>query len=556
MAIRISGGTVVDGSGSPGRRADVVVAGGKIVAVGADVSDVLAGVCEVEEYDASGMIVSPGFIDLHTHYDAQVLWDNTMSSSCWHGVTTVVGGNCGFSIAPVSPGNHESLVGLLHDLEDMSADTLRAGIDWGFSTFGEYLDHVERKRPWLNFGAFVGHSALRVEVLGTAAFEREASTEEIREMAELARDSLAAGAIGFATTASPSGRNCPTKWAGLSEVTALLAELGKAGRGIGSFVPGREITLEKLYELQPRIGRPFTYTALLAYDDGSHRERVNLHRTSTGAQVHPQVSCRRLVFQTRLDTGFALRAPSVLALDRATADERMARYRDPGWRDTCAAELAAIPKPPNWARWQTIESGRHPELVGRWINQVAAERGVRPLDVVLDTVLDDALTTRFEITLGNADETEVAALLHLDGAVLGLSDAGAHPDQVCDSVLPTDLLGGWVRDRGVLTHEQAVRKLTGEIADMLGLVDRGYVREGMYADLVVFDPQEIGPGPARRVHDFPAGGERLLADAPTGIAHVFVNGTPIVKDYHALASSDAHGPGHIIRGADLAALSR
>jgi N-acyl-D-aspartate/D-glutamate deacylase len=388
--------------------------------------------------------------------------------------------------------------------------------------------------------------------MGAEAFEREATPGEITAMARLAAEGMADGAIGVATTASPTGRNCPTRHARRAEVVALMEALARAGRGVGSFVPGRDIPLAALYELQPEIGRPFTWTALLAADDGGHRERAAIHRLGTraGADVHPQVSCRRLVAQSNLATAFALRCPAVLALDRATLAERMAAYADPEWRRRAALELEVAVSAPRWNRWSVGESRRHPELVGRVVADAAATAGVAPLDYVLDLSLEEELATRFDIVLANGEEDEVRALLQLDGAVLGLSDAGAHPDQICDAVMPTDLLGGWVRERGVLTLERAVRKLTGEPADLLGLPGRGYVRAGMHADLVVFDPATVGPGRLRRVRDLPAGGERLLADAPTGIAHVLVNGTAITRDGRSLAGQLDEGPGHVIRSTD------
>ena len=548
----VRGGSVVDGTGGPARTADVAIDDGLIVAVGTDAERTADGAGPVEEIDASGLVVTPGFVDLHTHYDAQILWDPTCSSSCWHGVTTVVGGNCGFSIAPAAPEHHELLVGMLHDLEDMSSETLRAGIAWEWKTFGGYLDAVERRHPYLNWAGFVGHSAIRIEVMGAEAFEREATADEVAAMVGLAADGMAEGAIGVATTASPTGRNCPTRHARRAEVVAIMEVLTRTGRGVGSFVPGRDIPLAALYELQPEIGRPFTWTALLAADDGGHRERAAIHRLGTraGADVHPQVSCRRLVAQSTLATGFALRCPAVLSLDRVSLAERMAAYADPAWRRRAAQELEVAVAAPRWNRWRVAESGRHPELVGRIVADAAASAGADPLDFVLDLSLEEDLATRFDIVLANGDEDEVRTLLQLDGAVLGLSDAGAHPDQICDAVMPTDLLGGWVRERGVLSLERAVRKLTGEQADLLGLPGRGYVRPGMHADLVVFDPATIGPGPVRRVRDLPAGGERLVADAPTGIAHILVNGTAITRDGRSLAGRLDQGPGHVIRSTD------
>jgi N-acyl-D-aspartate/D-glutamate deacylase len=548
-ALLVRGGHVVDGTGGPGWRGDVAVRDGRVVAVGERIDGALDGAGPVTELDASGCVVTPGFIDLHTHYDAQLLWDPTCSSSCWQGVTTVVVGNCGFSLAPVAERHRDLVVGMLHDLEDMSPDTLRAGITWDFESLPEYLDAVARRRPTLNVAAYVGHSAVRVDVLGAEAFERAATPDEIDRMRALVDDGMRAGAVGFATSASPTGRNCPSKHASPEETGALVGVLAEHGRGLASFVPGGAFGHEALYELQPRIGRPFTWTALLTTPDGRHDELAAIHRAgrARGADVHPQVSCRPLVASTDLASPFALRCPAIRELDRATPAERRAAYADPGWRDRARVELAGSLLPPRWDRWTLAVSSTAPDAVGSTVAAVATARGVDPFDLVLDLSLAEDLATRFTVAMANDDEPAVADLLRLEGAVLGLSDAGAHPDQLCDAVLPLDLLGGWVRERGVLGLEAAVHKLTGELARLLGFADRGVVRPGAVADLVVLDPSTVGPGPLRRARDLPAGGERLLADAPTGLRHVLVAGTPIHRDGASLVGDLDPRPGHVLR---------
>jgi N-acyl-D-aspartate/D-glutamate deacylase len=548
MLIAIRGGTVVDGSGSPACPSDVLVEDGWIAAVGEHAT---AGVAVDETIDAVGMVVAPGFIDIHTHYDAQVFWDPTLSSSCWHGVTTLVGGNCGFSLAPAAPEHRELLVGMLSDLEDMSPETLRAGISWEFQTFAEFLDAVDRRRPYLNWAGYVGHSAIRIAVMGADAYGHEADQEQIDQMARLADEAMAAGAIGIATSAAPGGRNTPTLYARRAEVVAVVGALSRAGRGVGAFVPGGDIDLAALYELQLEIGRPFTWTALLTNDDGLHRERAALHRLGmrAGADVHPQVSCRKLVGQATLANGFALRCPAMIELDRSSREQRMAAYADPAWRERVSAQLLTRMFA-TWDRWVVAESSQHLELVGQAVSDAAAQAGVDPLDFVLDLSLSETLRTRFDVIMANRDEKEIPGLLTLEGAILGLSDAGAHPDQLCDAVMPTDLLGGWVRDRGALSLEHAVHKLSGEQADFLGLPGRGYVHSGMHADIVVFDPATIGPGPLRRVRDFPAGGERLVADAPTGVGHILVNGVAITSDGRSLVDKLDQGPGHVLRSSN------
>lgn len=547
----VKGGRIVDGSGGAAYDADVALVDGRIQEIG-------PGLTGDHILDATGCVVAPGFIDVHTHYDAQVFWDPDCTPSSHHGVTTAVLGNCGFSLAPCRPERRGLMVRMLHDLEDMRTDTLEQGIDWNFATFAEYLDAVERVGPGINLAAYVGHSTMRIDVMGEDAYEREATVTEIVEMRQVVRDALAAGAIGFATSASPTGRRCPSRLASPDETVGMLAELRDAGRGIASFVPGGELDHAALYALQPEIGRPFTWTAMLALADGRHREWAALHREgmAAGAAVHPQVSCRPLVAQTTLLAPFALRAPSLAELEGRSVALRTAAYRDRAWRERLARELAEGLLVPRWDHWYVAESPTRQIWQDCSIAAIAEERGVEPLDAALDIALADDLATRFTVVLANDDEDEVAELLRLDGAVLGLSDAGAHPDQICDAVAPTDLLGGWVRERGVLTLEHAIRKLTGEVADLFGLAGRGYVRPGSAADLVVFDPDEIGPGPIRRVTDFPANADRLTADAPTGLRHVLVRGVPIRRDGAQVAKrvdADGRSPGRVLRhGIDAA----
>jgi N-acyl-D-aspartate/D-glutamate deacylase len=543
----VRGGTAVDGTGAPGTPSDVALIGDRIVGVGPGADGALDGLGEVVELDASGCVVCPGFIDIHTHYDAQLLWDSSLGSSCWQGVTTVITGNCGFAIAPASEQHHDLLLGMLHDLEDMSLETLQEGVSWEFGSFADYLSVIEGRHPTLNVGAYVGHSAIRIAVLGAEAYERAATEVEVEQMRALVHEALLAGAVGFSTSGAPTGRPSPTKHATTEEVTAMLAVLSELDVGVGAFVPGPNVTHEALYALQPHVGRPFTWTALLGSIDGSHERLVALHREgmARGVDVHPQVTCRPLAAQMTMKSPFALRCDAVRELDRATDDARRAAYQNGGWRSRAAEQLAGSVLPVRWTHWSIVQSATHPELEGRTVADVAAQRGVGGLDAMLDLSLEDGLATRFGVVIMNDDPEQVADLLGLEGTVLGLADSGAHPDQLCDAVMPTDLLGGWVRDRGTLSLPQAIHKLTGEPAALYGLDDRGAVRAGALGDLVVFDPDTIGPGPLRRVQDMPAGGERLVADQPSGLRHVLVNGVAIRRD-GAMVETD-RGPGRVLR---------
>jgi N-acyl-D-aspartate/D-glutamate deacylase len=534
----IRGGTLYDGTGSEGRRADVAITGGVITEIGPD----LRG---ERELDASGCAVTPGFIDIHTHYDAQVFWDPQLRPSSYHGVTTVVAGNCGFAIAPTREEHHEVIARTLENVEDMNVDTLAAGIAWEFQTFPEYLELIRRRGTVLNFTAYVGHSPLRLYVMGDDAYERAATAEEIGRMAELVREGIAAGAAGFSTSFSfahrgVDGKPVPSRFSKADEVEGLFRAAGEAGKGVVLITPGEQCTYADVYEWQPRVGRPFTYP-LFARPDGAHLETVELHEKGLayGARVAPQVTPRPLTMQFTMADAYNLNVGTVFGeLLKVSEPVRMAAYRDPAWRALAAADLEKARMKPRWETFEVSESERFPELVGRRVDELAAERGVQPLDVLCEVALAEDLKTRFRAYIANDDADAVGKLLTTDSVALGLSDAGAHVDQLCDAPLYTDLLATWVRDRQVLPLERAVRKMTGEAADMFGFVRRGYLREGYWADVCVFDPDTVGPGPTRRVRDFPADAERLTAEEPTGLRHVLVNGTPIRVDEAQLDAPD------------------
>jgi N-acyl-D-aspartate/D-glutamate deacylase len=526
--IAIRGGTVYDGTGAPGRRADVLLADGVVRAIGPD----LRG---EQELDASGCAVTPGFIDIHTHYDAQVFWDPALRPSSYHGVTTVVAGNCGFAIAPTRPEHHDVIVRTLENVEDMDPATLTEGIAWEFETFPEYLDLIRRRGTVLNYTAYVGHSPVRLYVMGDAAYERAATADEIEQMATIVHDAIAVhGAAGFSTSFSYAhrgvdGKPVPSRYSERDEVDALFLAAGRAGKGVVLITPGEQCSYADVYEWQPRVGRPFTYP-LFASPGGKHLEPVRLHEEglAAGAQVWPQVTPRPLTMQFTLADPYSLNTGKVfgelLKGDRAA---RIAAYRDPTWRAWALADLADSPMKPRWETFEISESARFPELQGRRVTDLAEERGSSPLDVMCELAVEEDLATRFRAYIANDDADAVAHLLTHESVALGLSDAGAHVDQLCDAPLPTDLLGRWVREREVMPLEAAVRKLTGEPADIFGFVGRGYLREGGAADVCVFDPTTIGTGPLQRVRDFPADAERLTAEQPTGLREVLVNGTPI-----------------------------
>ncbi|MCU1456772.1 MAG: N-acyl-D-aspartate/D-glutamate deacylase [Actinomycetia bacterium] len=549
--IVIKGGTVVDGTGAPGYRADVAITGSVITDIGPDLDG-------GRVLDATGQVVSPGFVDIHSHYDAQVFWDPALTPSSYHGVTSVVAGNCGFSIAPVRPGDGEVLAKTLKNVEDMSEETLIAGVPWGeFETFPQYLDAVQRHGTVINFGCYVGHTALSIYVMGEAAFERGPDAAELAQMRALVSEALAAGAIGFASSHAPThngegGRPVPSRFTGLEELRELLAPLREQNRGVAALLPAQIISDDELFELQREIGRPFTWTALLTrHGSDFHYAKIeaNDKARAEGVEVWPQVSGRPLVFQMNLRDPFTLNTrPAFKELVDGPRDERIAAYTNPEWRARAFEQLSNGGFGVNWDSTTVAESERHPELIGRLIRDIARDRGVTELDAMLDVALDDDLDTRFRTSVANDDEEGVAYLIPRDNVLLGLADSGAHISQLCDACFATDLLGTWVRDKQVMPLERAIHKLSEEPAAVYGLTDRGVVEVGRKADVNVFDPDTVAPGPLHRMWDFPANGERLVADAPVGMTHTLVNGTPIRVDGQPDPDALTSRPGQVLRG--------
>jgi len=540
----IRGGTVYDGSGTPGRVADVAVEGGVIREIGPN----LRG---GRELDAAGCAVAPGFIDVHTHYDAQVFWDPALQPSCFHGVTTVVAGNCGFTIAPTRAEHHDLIVRTLENVEDMDPATLTEGVVWGFETFPEYMDLIAERGTLLNYACYLGHSALRLYVMGDAAYERAASADEIDRMCRLVRESIESGhAAGFSTSFSyvhrgADGKPVPSRFAEKDEVHALFHAAGRTGKGVILATPGKQCDYPDFYALQPEIGRPFTWP-LFAAPGGRHRPQLALHEDSLAkdVQVWPQVTPRPLSMQFTLADAYNLNVGAVFgALLQRSREERIASYRDPEWRNRAYEDLQRPEMAPRCTTFEVAQTEGVPELVGRRVADLARERGCGPLDVMCEIAVAEDLETRFRAYIANDDVDDVRELLTKDRVVLGLGDAGAHVDQLCDAPLYTDLLGRWVREREVMPLERAVRKLSGEAADLFGFARRGYLREGCWADVCVFDPATVDPGPLTRVRDFPADAERLTAQDPTGVRHVLVNGTPIRVDERSLPDALESRPG-------------
>jgi N-acyl-D-amino-acid deacylase len=530
MRTLLRGGSVVDGTGAPARAADVLLEGGRVAAVGELDREARRS---AEEIDCAGLVVAPGFIDVHTHYDAQVFWDPALTPSSWHGVTTVVMGNCGFGLAPTRPADRPLLARILENVEGMTLEALEHGIPWGFETFPEYLAAVAKLPLRINAAAYVGHTPVRQYVMGEAATERAATAEEIAAMRRIVGEAMDAGAAGFSTSHAKShvgayGRPVPSRLAALDEIFALAGELGRRGVGIVEATWGPDLFVDEFAALSKQIGRPVTWAAIMATRrDPAYAPGVVRRTAGAGGTVRPQIAARPIVVQIMLtDPGPFGNVPAfveVLALPHA---ERPARYRDAGWRVKAEAEIRAA-----WGdiveQGSVSESVQHAKLVGGpKLGALAKARRTTAFALMLDLALQEDCGTRFHVPMTNDDEEQIGRMLNDDALLLGLSDAGAHTSQLCDADFATYLLQHWWRERGVLSLEKAVWRLTGQPAELLGFAERGRLAPGGLADVVAFDPETVGTRPLERVRDFPAGTDRLVARS-TGIEHVFIGGEAI-----------------------------
>ena len=554
--LKIEGGTLFDGSGRDGVRGDLGIRDGRLVAVG-DAPESAERVI-----DAEGHAVSPGFIDLHTHYDAQVMWDGMLSISPWHGVTSVVMGNCGFGIAPTRETHRDLMLRTLENVEGMDLDVLWQGLgrDWGFETFPEYLDAIEARGSAINVAALFGHTPLRMYVMGEEATEREATEREVAEMARLVREAMEAGAIGFATSKAPNhvgydGKPVPSRLAHFDEILALCRAMGETGRGVVMASVGRGLFFKEMAAIARESGRPISWAALLAgmSGPGSHRKMLDtvVAQQAEGLRIVPQVLGRPLNFEFNLRDPFLFESLDCFKpFGRLRSDEeKLAFYADPRRREAFLAE-AGDGLPPFNAAWFDAEVSYHPsepQLEGRRLRELAAESGGHPYDVMVRLGNETGLQARYRMAVVNTDEAAVAELLTSEHTVLGLSDAGAHASQLCDACFATDLLQRWVREKQVLSLPAAIAHLTGKPADLYGITDRGRLREGLAADVTIFDPERVGASPLRRTADLPGGAERIVSDA-TGIAAVICNGSVVRQDGEDRVGDAATRPGRVLRG--------
>lgn len=535
----IQGALLVDGSGAEPRLADVAVSGGRIAAIGEPGTLPTAQDC----VNGEGLALMPGIIDNHTHYDAQVTWDPWCSPSPQLGVTTAVIGNCGFTIAPCRPGDRERIMRNLTQVEGMSLEVLREGIDWQFESIADYLGFIERRGTVPNLAAFVGHSSLRTYVMGEDASRRPARPDEIARMRALLLEGLAAGAIGFATSTSPAhngegGIPMPSRLADEEELQTLVGALSATPRSVFMLTKGGHTRIDFLEALAERSGRPVIVAALLHNSTNPGAVFADLDAIEAARERgRPMVGA---VSACPLTNDFTLHSPypvegleSWRPLLPLKGDAFIAALRSSERRDAIRSELArpAVFRLFNgeWDKVQVVQTvlDRHRHLEHRSIAELAREAGCDPLDFMLDLAIEEDLNTVFSAVLLNSDEEAVARLLRHPASLVSLSDAGAHLTFFNDAGFGLHLLGHWVRDRGVLSLADAVRKLTSQPASLFGLTDRGIIRPGAWADLLLFDPATVGRGAKSRVNDLPGGGARLLTP-PCGVRGVWVNGRRVV----------------------------
>jgi N-acyl-D-amino-acid deacylase len=555
--LKIVNAVIVDGSGEPSFNGSIGIRDGLLTAVGEAPGDA------EQTIDAQGHIVAPGFVDIHTHYDAQILWDRMLTISPWHGVTTVVMGNCGFSVAPTRPEHRDMIIRTLENVEGMTVAALQEGLgaEWPFETFPQYLDAIESRGTAINVGAMIGHTALRTYVMGESATEREATADEIRQMQEIVDEAMTAGAIGFATSKAIThvgyqGKPVPSRAASFDEIRSIAAVLKHDERGgVIQATVGPTLSYDEFCELNTVSGCPVTWTALLAgaaINDGTASEQLRKSEAlvAKGYQVVPQVTPRPLNFEFQLAAPFVLEPLRLFRPVSAADHEGKKRlYADPDFRAKVWDKLDnRVPETfKNGFRATVIsEMPGKPELNERKLVDVAAEQGLTPVELMFDLGLESDLKARFRMPVANHEEDEVEELLLSKDTVLGLSDAGAHASQLCDAGLTTYLFRRWVREKQVLKLEEAVRMVTSRPAEVFGITDRGLLRVGLAGDVVIFDPDTIGDEPLRRVWDFPAGADRLVSDA-VGIDAVIVNGQLLRQNNVDCLGEDDVLPGRLLR---------
>jgi N-acyl-D-aspartate/D-glutamate deacylase len=567
----VKGATIVDGSGSPSYVGDVGVRDGRIVALGQVTEDA------TETFDATGLVVTPGYIDNHTHYDAQLFWDPWLTPSNEHGVTTVLGGNCGFTLAPLRAEDAEYTRRMMQKVEGMPLEALETGVRWGWETFAEYLDAVEQSELAVNAGFLVGHCAIRRYVMGAEATDREATDDEIKQIVALLHESIEAGGLGFSTTLSNThsdgdGKPVASRKASKDELIALCTAVGEhEGTFLEGIVPGcldkfSDDEIQLLAEMSAAAKRSLNWN-LLTVDS---REPDRIPRQMEASKRARELGGRviGLTMPVLVPMNMSLLnfcglwlIPGWGPILQVPVPERIERLKDPAVRAEMvervnSKEAGVFRRLGNFGRYVLGDtySEANAGLKGRVVKDIAEERGQDPFDCLLDICIADELRTILW-PMPNDNDPDTWALREQawgeDDIMLGGSDAGAHLDRMAGAPFPTRFLGDMIRGRKLVSLETAVRMISGAQADVFGLVDRGYLREGYHADLVVFDPDEISAEDASLHFDLPGDAPRLTAGA-IGVKRVLVNGVETIRDGKA---TDAR-PGIVLRsGRDTATVA-
>jgi N-acyl-D-aspartate/D-glutamate deacylase len=554
----IRNGMLVDGTGAPRKRADIAIAAGKI----AEIGKVTDGAKKV--LDASDLIVAPGFVDPHTHYDAQICWDPYLASSSSHGVTSVIMGNCGVGIAPCQAELREIAAADLVNVEAIPFEVLRKGITWDWETFPQYIDAAAQRGSGINLGFLAPLTPFRHYVMGEESMQRAATVEETAKIKSMVKEAVAAGALGFTTSTLPQhigyqGRPLACRNASREEFKAYANALKELGRGTIEMALTRTTSVlsDEEYEFLDFIltesGRPATWLAVLYRDEAPDACIETLHKAEPLIRRGgvPQVTCRPLIVQVNLRDPFIFaEQPSWKPVFNQPPEVQKKYYRDQKFRDEWRASLnKGFTR--FGGRWDRIavndvRNPALPPLVGRTVAEIALERGKDGVDTFLDLGLEDDLGIEFTFARYNADESKIPGLINDPRTMIGLSDAGAHVDMLCDAGYCTFLLGTWVREREVMTLEHAIKRITSEPADYFGIKKRGRLLPGMAADAAIFDYNTVGS--ARRGEmrkDLPGGGRRLVMPAQ-GVEHVIVNGRMLYE--HGKASG-SELPGEVLRSA-------
>lgn len=557
--LAIRNAMICDGTGAPRFAGELAVSGGRIAEIGPTVGPAR------EEVDAQGRVLAPGIIDNHTHYDAQITWDPYASPSLGLGVTTLIMGNCGFTIAPCRPADREQTLKNLTQVEGMSLEALLEGTRSDYETFPEYLSMLESQGVVPNVAAYCGHSSLRTWVMGDDAVKRAATEGEVAQMKRVLREAMEGGAIGFATSTFEGhngwgGTPMPSRFADEAEMEALVCTLGEVGVGCHMLTKGNPSPVPVLEDLARKSGRPVAVAAIV-YDHSKPERGFNDMRAigeavERGARMVGQVPCNAISMDFTLRGAYLFEAlaawkPAIGLYDDVDGLRGFLRGRT--FRDAMKRELvdpSALNRfTDQWDKLEILEVAReeHRELEGRLVADLAARDGKDPLDWLLDFGDSEDFATMFNARILNADEDEVLRLLKDPNTTIGLADAGAHLFLFCDADFGLNLLGHWTRERGDFTVEEAVAALTGRQADAYGIRERGRLAKGYHADLLLFDPDTVGRGAKERVFDLPAGASRLIRHG-NGIHGLWVNGVRVMDDAGVLQNGAR--PGQVLREFD------